>query len=178
MSKLSFQEGNAMACPLIFTLYSLMLLFLHIQNPCPHKMWQNRQHVWGCFFIMTITIILKPTARQRHTAALAGEENELSGFQASPTHAVLMVVTNATYGLKCKLWMLSGTVCVTMNNTQPLKIVQNRWDDVGKLQGQNLRCKRPQSLQHFFNYYENVSSHTATVKAIFNCCNTVYVCLK
>lgn len=49
---------------------------------------------------MTITIILKPTARQRHTAALAGEENELSGFQASPTHAVLMVVTNATYGLK------------------------------------------------------------------------------
>lgn len=178
MSKLSFREGNAMVRPFIFTLYVLMLLLLHIKNPCTHKMWLNKQHVRGCFFIMIMTIILKPTARQRHTAALLVRKMSWVAFKRRPPTLCWWWWLMPPMVWNCKLWMLSGTVCVTMNNTQPLKIVQNRCDDVGKLQGQNLRCKRAQSLQHFFNYYENESSHTATVKHIFNCCNTVYVCLK
>ena len=63
------------------------------------------------------------------------------------SHLVLTVVTNATYGLNCELWLPSGAMSVTGNNTQPFKNANAfSRDDTWKLWGHNSRCEMSELL--------------------------------
>lgn len=123
LSRLSFSGMQCLGSPLIFTIYLFQFLFTGCTNP--HRMWPNRQHVWGLCLIL-ITMGLKPTACQRHCHSGA-DENMRTRLEALKSHPPTLcwwwwlmppMVWN------CKLRLLSGDVHVTSNNTLLFKHIR------------------------------------------------------
>lgn len=75
-----------------------------------------RQHVWGSFFIVTVTKILKPTACQKRTAALLLMGTSLAALKCRPpTRCWWWLMPPMVWNYKLRL--LSGSVHITSNNT-------------------------------------------------------------